>query len=612
MLLFQWTRLLPAIQCISFISAVPTSVPSAASFYVRNLPDLHQDKSHPLHIYAGHIESDPNGSSLPTDVSAHLFFVLVKARRTADKERIMFWFNGGPGCSSFDGLMMEIGPWRVDGKGGLKAVEGGWEEYTHMVYVDQPAGTGFSYTSTNHYVHSLPQASEQIVHFLRTWYQVFPEYLSMDAYLGGESFAGQYIPYFANAILSSNLNIPLRGLAIGNGWMDARRQYPAYLDYAVKHGIIEQGSDAYKESKKNTDACVDQLRHITGPEPIAIAGCEDLVRSILAGKDATSPNGTSTCVNIYDVRLKDTQPACGMNWPPDVADIATYLDRRDVISALHATAKSESWTECRGRIRQEFNDQNSPSSIELIPKVLQQMPILFFAGDQDFICNYMGIENMIKAMTWNGATGLGTVKTQVYSVKGSPAGTWVSSRNLTYVKLFNASHMAPYDIPTVAHDMILRFMGMNFSAIMGGSAAIPSSIGDTDTKPIFQGGTEHSGGNLPTGKTPEQNKAKWEAYYNAGSAALVLILISLAIAAFLWFRIRRNRLQLPDERRAEEEIPLRSAMGTHDESRDDEELFRKRKGKERALDEPESHAVFDVGDSDDEDGYKSPDPRSRG
>jgi len=70
--------------------------------------------------------------------------------------------------------------------------------------------------------------------------------------------------------------------------------------------------------------------------------------------------------------------------------------------------------------------------------------------------------------------------------------------------------MAPYDIPTVAHDMILRFMGMNFSAIMGGSAAIPSSIGDTDTKPIFQGGTEHSGGNLPTGKTPEQNKAKWE------------------------------------------------------------------------------------------------------
>lgn len=30
-----------------------------------------------------------------------------------------------------------------------------------------------------------------------------------------------------------------------------------------------------------------------------------------------------------------------------------------------------------------------------------------FVGDQDLICNYIGIENMIKALTWNGQTGLG-------------------------------------------------------------------------------------------------------------------------------------------------------------------------------------------------------------
>lgn len=30
--------------------------------------------------------------------------------------------------------MMEVGPWRIDGKGGFKTVEGGWEEYTTMVY----------------------------------------------------------------------------------------------------------------------------------------------------------------------------------------------------------------------------------------------------------------------------------------------------------------------------------------------------------------------------------------------------------------------------------------------------------------------------------------------
>lgn len=30
--------------------------------------------------------------------------------------------------------MMEVGPWRVDGEGGLKIVQGGWDEYTTMVY----------------------------------------------------------------------------------------------------------------------------------------------------------------------------------------------------------------------------------------------------------------------------------------------------------------------------------------------------------------------------------------------------------------------------------------------------------------------------------------------
>lgn len=33
--------------------------------------------------------------------------------------------------------------------------------------------------------------------------------------------------------------------------------------------------------------------------------------------------------------------------------------------------------------------------------------MLVFAGDQDLICNYLGLENMIKNLTWNGATGLG-------------------------------------------------------------------------------------------------------------------------------------------------------------------------------------------------------------
>lgn len=67
--------------------------------------------------------------------------------------------------------------------------------------------------------------------------------------------------------------------------------------------------------------------------------------------------------------------------------------------------------------------------------------------------------------------------------------------------------MAPYDVPHVAHDMILRFMGVNFSAILDGSARIPSTIG-TSSKPVLLEGTPTP--TVTPGKNPQQDKAMWE------------------------------------------------------------------------------------------------------
>ncbi|KAJ6560307.1 Alpha/Beta hydrolase protein [Mycena capillaripes] len=579
----------------------PTDIPSAASFYVPSLPDIHQDPEHPLTIFAGHLPSDPDASKFDsTTVTAHLYFVLVKNRRVADKKRVMFWFNGGPGCSSFDGLMMEVGPWRMDGKGGFKVAEGGWEEYTTMVYVDQPAGTGFSYTSTDRYVHTLEEASIQFIEFMHNFYKVFPEYKGMDTYLGGESYAGQWIPYFADAILNSDLGIHLRGVAIGNGWIDARRQYASYIDFAVKVGILEENSDAWKKARARTDECMADIAKITSPEPITAPRCEGLLLDVTDVRTRVV-NGHEMCINIYDVRLDDTMPACGMNWPPDIKPVTTYLDRTDVVAALHAEKHPGSWIECRGRVHQEMHERLSDSSIIVLPKVLARIPVLIFAGDQDLICNYVGLEAMIQAMEWNGAKGLGTVQTQSWTVAGAPAGTWVSSRNLTYTKIFNASHMAPFDVPHITHDMILRFMGVNFSAIVGGSAQIPSSIGGMAKPHFLEDRPTTAAPPAPdTSKSPEQAKAMWEAYYNAGSAALVLTLILGVIGIFFWCRRRRSGPRLPVNQHGED-IPLNTSSALAEDG--DDEVFqqRQRKGKGKAV-EPVGPPIFDVGD--DEEEYK--------
>lgn len=83
-------------------------------------------------------------------------------------------------------------------------------------------------------------------------------------------------------------------------------------------------------------------------------------------------------------------------------------------------------------------------SIELFPELLEKkkIPILLFAGDADLMCNWVGIENMIKDLQWNGSKGFGVNATSKdWFVNGTLAGSWREDRNLTWVVVKEAGHM---------------------------------------------------------------------------------------------------------------------------------------------------------------------------
>ena len=112
------------------------SVPPAAAYYVPSLPDLPSSSNEPFDTYVGYLpvrQAGPDGA--PAD-NAHLYFVLHRAMRRSRDRRLIIWLNGGPGCSSFDGLMMEIGAWRFDNNGTLTWTEkgGSWNEYADVLY----------------------------------------------------------------------------------------------------------------------------------------------------------------------------------------------------------------------------------------------------------------------------------------------------------------------------------------------------------------------------------------------------------------------------------------------------------------------------------------------
>jgi len=122
-----------------------------------------------------HIEVTP-------EHNGNVFFWHYQNRHIANKQRTVIWLNGGPGCSSEDGALMEIGPYRVKDANGpkLEYNDGSWDEFANIMFVDNPVGTGFSFVNSDSYVQELPDMADQFVTFLEKWFAIFPEYENDD------------------------------------------------------------------------------------------------------------------------------------------------------------------------------------------------------------------------------------------------------------------------------------------------------------------------------------------------------------------------------------------------------------------------------------------------
>jgi carboxypeptidase D len=256
------------------------------------------------------------------------------------------------------------------------------------------------------------------------------------------------------------------------------------------------------------------------------------------------PDGQMQCINMYDVRLKDSYPSCGMNWPPDLDNVTPYLRRKDVTDALHIDpAKRTGWTECNSGVGGAFRAQNSKPSIQILPDLIKEVPTVLFSGAEDLICNHIGTEELISNMEWNGGKGFelsagNWAPRRDWEFEGEPAGFYQEARNLTYILFYNSSHMVPFDYARRTRDMLDRFMKVDIGSIGG----VP-----TDSRIDGEKGLETSVGGHPNSTAAEEaeeaklSAAKNAAYYKSGEIVLVIVAIAATAWGYYIWRDRRRR-----------------------------------------------------------------------
>ncbi|KAI3611512.1 hypothetical protein WG66_002067 [Moniliophthora roreri] len=119
----------------------------------------------------------------------HLFFYFFESRSDPINDDVIFWTSGGPGGSSAVGLFTELGPCRIIGPNETVFNPYSWNNNANIFFVDQPVGTGFSYTDFDELVDTSEAAAKDIAAFVFIFFQHFFKFQGNPFHFAGESYA---------------------------------------------------------------------------------------------------------------------------------------------------------------------------------------------------------------------------------------------------------------------------------------------------------------------------------------------------------------------------------------------------------------------------------------
>ena len=408
-----------------------------------------------------------------------------------NKVPVVLWMTGGPGCSSELAAFAENGPFEVvenenaaeEDRYVLKETQYGWDTVGHLLYVDQPVNTGFSFTSdSSDEARDEETVSNDMFEFLQDFFLSRPELADNPLFITGESYAGHYVPAVAHrAFVASkkdegSVNLNLKGFAIGNGLTDPEVQYAAYAKYSVGIGIVsaEQGdmvNAKYLETcEKKAKKCNNKSKRYSNATLSrkcveAVEYCQNIPNDLL---QIAAENKGGKPINVYDVRKECVGDLCY-----DFSPIGKFLNQKSTREALGVGNRK--WETCNMEVHEKMMGDWMRDYEPFIPEMLENgVRGMIYAGESDFICNFAGNLDWTRRMEWSGGAEFAKKFSSPFVIdgeKGWTGGEVIQNddKRFSFVKVSQAGHMVPLDQPKVAQEMLRRFVNDEDIATGGGS-----------------------------------------------------------------------------------------------------------------------------------------------
>ncbi|CAG9331617.1 unnamed protein product [Blepharisma stoltei] len=390
--------------------------------------------------YSGEIVmNNLTGSSL-----FYWLFQAYKGNILTDKLPIILWLQGGPGCSGETGMLFEnIGAFNIDNSANPFINPYTWATDFHVIAVDYPFGAGFSFANAAYDMKNTTiQASAYLYNFLVKLSNKYPTWLNRDLYIFGSSYAGHWVPGIAYTILMNNLspNSPtkfqLKGIGIGDPWIEALTQTQYYSDYAYQHSLID--NEEINIIEQLQAQIVNELN--SGNLLQANSDRESILSDISSYAGGIDPLNVRYFGNHYNL-----------------GNISNWLNSASTKTLLHAPANII-WSDCNGTAGAGFIEDKMTSMASYFPFILDNIKVVIWSGQDDLRVNSMGTQALLAKMNWSYINNFLAANKIVWAVNGQVAGYVTTYNSLTFISMLKAGHLASHDQPLNAKDMAYRFI----------------------------------------------------------------------------------------------------------------------------------------------------------
>ena len=393
--------------------------------------------------------------------------------------------TGGPGCSGLIGMMLELGPCLINNDGtGTYRNPSSWTRNSSMIFVDQPAGTGFSYVNegdegpSDFYV-----AAEDMHIFLRIFYQIFPHLQTVPFHISGESYGGRYAPTLAAEIVRYNnlrigpqFKIPLASVMIGNGFVSPLDTLYGYYDTlcTTKPGV--------PEPIFNSTRCA-QISE-------SMPRCAYLHQACYEYEDAIICQAADNFCMTKIRDLYDDEVGAGGRDPFDITRVCEvdeycyrsalyiqdYMNTPSARSALDPPEAATSFSLMSTDVYDRFSggDDMYVSTVKEIKYILEMgVDLLVYNGNRDLTCNTAGNLRWAERLAWAGQAEFvardlqpwyapsGGVVVEAGAMKEvavvAVPGNEKKSR-FAFVTFHRAGHMVPLDQPEAMLHLVHTWM----------------------------------------------------------------------------------------------------------------------------------------------------------